>query len=78
MPRSNTKYHLLALDRVNMCVIDEVFDTLESMVEKHGEALDITRRRCKSIRRKTTLAMKKYKHICIEDVMPEGMKMYTT
>ena len=50
MPRSKIKYRLLALDRVEGCLIDETFDTLDGLVAKHGKNLDITRRKCLSIR----------------------------
>ena len=54
MPRSNIKYRLLALDRVEGCLIDETFDTLDGLVAKHGKNLDITRCKCLSIRQKST------------------------
>ena len=76
MPQSKTKYHLCALDRENMRAIDEVFDTLESMIAKYGKNLNITRRNCEIIRRKTHLACTKYKHVCIEEMVPEGTKTY--
>jgi hypothetical protein len=53
-----------------MRVIDETFKTLDEMIEKYGKILDITRRRCESIRKRSPLAMKKYKHVCIETISP--------
>jgi len=78
MPRSKIKYRLLALDRVECCLIDETFDTLDGLVAKYGVNLDITRRKCLSIRNKTKLAENKYKHIIIEELVPEGYKCYSS
>ena len=76
MPRSKIKYRLLALDRVEGCLIDETFDTLDGLVAKHGKNLDSTRRKCLSIRQNTKLAQTKYKHIIIQELVPAGYKTY--
>lgn len=76
MPQSKIKYRLLALDRVECCLIDETFETLDGLVAKYGKNLDITRRKCLSIRQNTKLAQTKYKHIIIEQLVPEGFKTY--
>ena len=78
MTRSKIKYRLLALDRIECCLIDETFDTLDGLVAKYGVNLDITRRKCLSIRNKTKLAENKYKHIIIEELVPEGYKCYSS
>ncbi len=76
MPQSKIKYRLLALDRVAGCLIDETFDTLDGLVAKHGSNLEITRRKCLSIRNNTKLAQTKYKHIIINELVPVGYKTY--
>lgn len=75
MPKSSKHYRLLAVDSVNTCVIDETFPTLDEMVAKYGERLDITRRKCESIRRGSELAKKKYKHVCICEIETSKKKL---
>ena len=75
MPKSSKHYRLLAVDSVNKRVIDETFVTLDEMVSAYGECLDITRRRCESIRKGTPLAAKKYKHVCICEIETSKKKL---
>ena len=67
------QYRFLALDCVKGVALNETFPTLQKLVAKYGERFDITRRRCDSIRRKTDLANKKYKHICIIESYRPGV-----
>lgn len=75
MPKSSKHYRLLALDIVNKRVIDETFPTLDEMIEKYGKCLDITRRKCESIRKCTELSKKKYKHVCICEIETSKRKL---
>jgi hypothetical protein len=67
------QYRFMALD----CQQDEAFDvtynSIEKLVAAQGERFKITRRQCESIRKKTPLANKKYKHICIIESYRPGV-----
>ena len=67
------QYRFMALDCVKGEAYDEMFPTLQKLVDKYGERFDITRRRCESIRRKSNLAKRKYKHICIIESYRPGV-----
>ena len=67
------QYRFMALDCVKGEAYDETFPSLQKLVDKYGERFDITRRRCESIRRKSPLARKKYKHICIIESYRPGV-----
>lgn len=61
------QYRFRAIDCTRGELVDETFTTLNALVEKHGKQFDITRRRCDSIRKRTRLACRKYKHMHIEE-----------
>lgn len=61
------QYRFRAIDCTRGELVDETFLSLNALVEKHGAQFDITRRRCDSIRKRTRLACRKYKHMHIEE-----------
>jgi len=67
------QYRFLALDCQKGEAFDETYNLIEKLVAAQGERFKITRRRCESIRKKTPLANKKYKHICIIESYRPGV-----
>jgi len=75
MPKSSKHYRILALDTVNVRVIDETFATLDELCATYGECLNITRRKCESIRKCTDLARRKYSHVHIVEIETSPKKL---
>ena len=69
MPPNPTKYHLRAIH--NYEYIEGVYDTVPALLAEYGELLQLTRRRVEAIRQRLPVSKKKYKHILINDILPE-------
>ena len=76
MAPNPTKYHFMAVDCRSYTLVDEVFDTIPELIEKHGKKFDLTARRCESIRRQLPIAFSKYRHIAIKEIHVPCMESY--
>lgn len=69
MPPNATKYHLRAIH--NYEYIEGTYNTVPELLAEYGELLQLTRRRVEAIRQRLPVSQKKYKHILINDILPE-------
>lgn len=66
MPPFHCSYHLQAIHDFEL--IDEVFPTLNKLVSTYGKRLNITHKKCISIRGRNPATRDRYKHIMITEI----------
>lgn len=68
MAPCQTKYHLQAISEYEY--IEGTFDSLNQLLDAYGERLDLTRKKCDSIRQRKLTTKQRYAHIVITDIQP--------